>query len=44
VRSQDGNMVPIGAVAHLGSTVAPPLLTLYNLYPSSTIVGGPARL
>jgi HAE1 family hydrophobic/amphiphilic exporter-1 len=43
VRSQDGNMVPIGAVAHLGSTVAPPLLTLYNLYPSSTIVGGPAR-
>ena len=43
VRSQDGNMVPIGAVAHLGSTVAPPLLTLYNLYPSSTIVGSPAR-
>ena len=45
VRSQDGYMVPIGAVAHLGSTVAPPLLTLYNLYPSSTIVGAPgARL
>ncbi len=42
VRSQDGNMVPIGAVAHLGSTVAPPLLTNYNLYPSSTIIGGPA--
>jgi HAE1 family hydrophobic/amphiphilic exporter-1 len=36
-------MVPIGAVAHLGSTVAPPLLTNYNLFPSSTIVGGPAR-
>jgi hydrophobic/amphiphilic exporter-1 (mainly G- bacteria), HAE1 family len=43
VRSQDGNMVPIGAVAHLGSTVSPPLLTLYNLYPSSTIVGGPGH-
>jgi hydrophobic/amphiphilic exporter-1 (mainly G- bacteria), HAE1 family len=43
VRSQDSNMVPIGAVAHLGSTVSPPLITLYNLYPSSTIVGGPAR-
>src|SRR5215831_14016138 len=36
-------MVPIGAVAHLGPVVAPPLITLYNLYPSSTIVGGAAR-
>jgi HAE1 family hydrophobic/amphiphilic exporter-1 len=43
VRSQDGQMVPIGAVAHLGPVVAPPLITLYNLYASSTIVGGPAR-
>ena len=43
VRSQDGQMVPIGAVAHLGPVVAPPLITLYNLYPSATIVGAPAR-
>jgi hydrophobic/amphiphilic exporter-1 (mainly G- bacteria), HAE1 family len=43
VRSQDGNMVPLGAVAHLGQAVAPPLITLYNLFPSSTIVGAPAR-
>ncbi len=43
VRSQDGQMVPIGAVAHLSPVVAPPLITLYNLYPSATIVGGPAR-
>jgi HAE1 family hydrophobic/amphiphilic exporter-1 len=43
VRSQDGNMVPIGALAHLGQAVSPPLLTLYNLFPSSTIIGGPAR-
>ena len=43
VRSSDGNMVPLGAIAHLGSAVAPPLLTLYNLYPSSTIIGAPAR-
>ncbi|WP_298427415.1 efflux RND transporter permease subunit [Rhodoblastus sp.] len=43
VRSEDGNMVPLGAVAHLGSAVAPALNTLYNLYPSSTIVGGSAR-
>ena len=43
VRSQDGNMVPIGAVAHLGEEVGPPLVTLYNLYPSATIIGAPAR-
>ena len=43
VRSQDNQMVPIGAVAHLGSEVAPSLITLYNLYPSSTIIGAPAR-
>jgi HAE1 family hydrophobic/amphiphilic exporter-1 len=43
VRSQDGQMVPIGAVAHLASEIAPPLITLYNLYPSATILGGPAR-
>src|SRR5271166_5882195 len=36
-------MIPIGAVAHLSSSVAPPLITLYNLFSSSTIVGGPAR-
>jgi hydrophobic/amphiphilic exporter-1 (mainly G- bacteria), HAE1 family len=43
VRSEDNQMVPIGAVAHLSSTLAPPLVTLYNLYPSATIVGAPAR-
>ncbi len=43
VRSQDGQMVPLGAVARLGQAVGPPLITLYNLYPSATIVGGPAR-
>jgi HAE1 family hydrophobic/amphiphilic exporter-1 len=43
VRSSDHQMVPIGAVAHLGSTLAPPMITLYNLYPSATIVGQPAR-
>jgi HAE1 family hydrophobic/amphiphilic exporter-1 len=43
VRSQDLQMVPIGAVAHLGSEVAPSLITLYNLYPSSTIIGAPAQ-
>jgi HAE1 family hydrophobic/amphiphilic exporter-1 len=43
VRSQDNQMVPIGAVAHLSSTLAPSLITLYNLYPSATIIGAPAR-
>jgi HAE1 family hydrophobic/amphiphilic exporter-1 len=43
VQSSDNQMVPIGAVAHLGEEVGPSLVTLYNLYPSSTIVGGPAR-
>ncbi|MDR3533201.1 MAG: efflux RND transporter permease subunit [Rhodopila sp.] len=43
VRSQDGQMVPIGAIAHIGPVVAPPLITLYNLFPSATIVGAPAR-
>ena len=43
VRSQDGNMVPIGTLAHLEELTAPPLITLYNLYPSATIVGVPAK-
>ena len=43
VRSQDGQMVPIGAVAHLGQAIAPPIITLYNLYPSATIVGESSR-
>jgi HAE1 family hydrophobic/amphiphilic exporter-1 len=42
VRSQDNQMVPIGAVAHLGEEVGPSLITFYNLYPSATIIGGPA--
>jgi hydrophobic/amphiphilic exporter-1 (mainly G- bacteria), HAE1 family len=43
VRSQDGNMVPIGTLARLAPLTAPPLITLYNLYPSATIIGGPAK-
>ena len=43
VRSQDGQMVPIGAVAHLGPAVGPALITLYNLFPSATIIGAPGR-
>jgi HAE1 family hydrophobic/amphiphilic exporter-1 len=43
VESLDKQMVPIGAIAHLGTSLAPPLITLYNLFPSSTIIGAPAR-
>ncbi|HET6379236.1 MAG TPA: efflux RND transporter permease subunit [Methylocella sp.] len=43
VRSQDGNMVPVGTLARLEPLTAPPLITLYNLYPSATIIGTPAK-
>jgi HAE1 family hydrophobic/amphiphilic exporter-1 len=43
VRSLDGNMVPLGTLARLTETTAPALITLYNLYPSATIVGSPAK-
>jgi HAE1 family hydrophobic/amphiphilic exporter-1 len=42
VRNQDGNMVPLGALAQIVPETGPGLLTLYNLYPAATIVGGPA--
>jgi HAE1 family hydrophobic/amphiphilic exporter-1 len=42
VRSQDGGMIPIGTLASLSQSAAPPLITLYNLYPSATIVGSPS--
>jgi hydrophobic/amphiphilic exporter-1 (mainly G- bacteria), HAE1 family len=42
VRNQDGNMVPLGALAQIVPETGPALVTLYNLYPAATIVGGPA--
>jgi len=42
VRSQRGQMVPLGALAQLRPTTGPALITLYNLYPAATIVGAPA--
>jgi HAE1 family hydrophobic/amphiphilic exporter-1 len=43
VRSQDGNVVPLGTLARLTEAYAPPLITLYNLYPPATNVGSPMR-
>jgi HAE1 family hydrophobic/amphiphilic exporter-1 len=43
VRNQNGDMVPIGTVAKITPTVGPSLISLYDLYPSATIVGLPAQ-
>jgi len=43
VRNADQEMVPISSVAYLNHEVAPPLITLYNLFPAATVVGAPAK-
>jgi HAE1 family hydrophobic/amphiphilic exporter-1 len=43
VRNQNGDMVPVGTVATITPSVGPSLISLYNLYPSATIVGLPAQ-
>jgi HAE1 family hydrophobic/amphiphilic exporter-1 len=43
VRNQNGDMIPIGTVAKITPAFGPSLISLYNLYPSSTIVGLPAQ-
>ncbi len=42
VRNQQGDMVPLGTLVNIEPTVGPPLITLYNLYPSSSVLGLPA--
>ncbi|MGP8232786.1 MAG: efflux RND transporter permease subunit [Methylovirgula sp.] len=42
VRNTDGNMIPLGTIVHFQSDVGASLISLYNLYPSSTIIGMPA--
>jgi len=42
VRNSNGDMIPIGTVAKITPAVGPSLISLYNLYPSSTIIGLPA--
>jgi HAE1 family hydrophobic/amphiphilic exporter-1 len=43
VRNQQGDMVPLGTLAAITPSVGPSLISLYNLYPSSTIIGLPAQ-
>jgi HAE1 family hydrophobic/amphiphilic exporter-1 len=42
VRSDNGDMVPLGTVAKITPSVGPSLITLYNLYPPPPIIGLPA--
>jgi HAE1 family hydrophobic/amphiphilic exporter-1 len=43
VRNSAGKMVPLGTLVTVRQVVGPSLISLYNLYPSATIVGLPAR-
>ena len=43
VAAGNGTMTPIGTVIDVKKVVGPPLISLYNLYPSATVVGNPAR-
>jgi HAE1 family hydrophobic/amphiphilic exporter-1 len=42
VRSQSDEMVPLGSLADIQSTVGPAVIQLYNLFPSATINGATA--
>jgi HAE1 family hydrophobic/amphiphilic exporter-1 len=41
VRNKDGDAVPLGTLVTITPTVGPSLISLYNLYPSATIVALP---
>jgi HAE1 family hydrophobic/amphiphilic exporter-1 len=43
VRNQNGDMIPLGTVLTIEPSFGPSLISLYNLYPSATIVGVPAK-
>ncbi len=42
VRNSQGDMIPLGTVAKITPAVGPSLISLYNLYPSATVIGLPA--
>ena len=42
VKAGNGTMTPIGTVVDVKRVQGPPLISLYNLYPSSTVVGSAA--
>jgi len=42
VRASSGQMVPLGALVSIHPTVGPAIISLYNLYPTATLIGVPA--
>ncbi len=42
VRNRNGDMIPLGTVMTITPSVGPALISLYNLYPSASIIGVPA--
>src|SRR6478672_5136472 len=43
VRNKDGQMIPLGTLVTISPTVGPSLISLFNLYPTATIIGLPAQ-
>ncbi|MGY3498226.1 multidrug efflux pump subunit AcrB [Bradyrhizobium sp. USDA 4502] len=43
VRNSNGDMIPLGTVAKITPSIGPSLISLYNLYPSASIIGLPAQ-
>src|SRR3954471_15460747 len=43
VRNSQGQTVPIGTLASVVPTTGPPLISLYNLYPTATVIGIPVQ-
>jgi HAE1 family hydrophobic/amphiphilic exporter-1 len=43
VRNKDGQMIPLGTLVKITPTVGPSLISLFNLYPTATIIGMPAE-
>ena len=39
VKNQQGDMVPLGTLTDIQPTVGPSIISLYNLYPSSNLIG-----
>src|SRR5262245_26877645 len=42
VRNKDGQMIPLGTLVKITPTIGPSLISLFNLYPTATIIGLPA--
>ncbi|MBN8999735.1 MAG: efflux RND transporter permease subunit, partial [Rhizobiales bacterium] len=42
VKTETGQMVPLGSLVAFKTVDGPPLITLYNLYPAATLAGVPA--